>query len=399
MLAGERLAIGATVTARAREGVLVRRIRGRESPEALPAEGEVEAGPPRRIEAITFVERVAGLANAARVEERATTLEEPLGAGLDARASARAEGAAERIASAKKGCDKPCPRRSFETLTGGLMNVRLFVSALVFSAALAAPLSASAADGRVVVELRNGTSVRGELVEKVPGKKVVVQLATGEVRTVDWDSIAKIEEPQAPPPSQPSSGAPATTGVGADGIVVHLDADDPRATLQRRAGTAQYVIATNRGTATAEGEAWEDVCVTPCDMRVPKNQTVRVAGDGVTPSSNFVLSRDVKLDAKTGSLGLRKGGVWLTTLGLTAALMGGLMLALESNRPSGSPEIFPSTLIYGLIGGGLVATGGGIAMIVASGTTVKDDHGTEVGRLTPPATTGKAFVLPAAFSF
>lgn len=274
------------------------------------------------------------------------------------------------------------------------MRIRLVVSALVVSVALASP--ALAADGRVVVELRNGSTVRGDLVEKVPGRKVVVQLATGEVRTLEWDAIAKIDDAPAAP--APAAGPPAPGAPAADGVVVHLDADNPQATLQRRAGTASFVIATSRGTATAQGESWEDVCVTPCDTRIAKNQTVRVAGDGVTPSSNFVLARDAKLDAKTGNLGVRTGGVWLASLGIAAAVTGGVMLLVQSNVPSNGHEIFSPGLMYGLIGGGLVATGAGIAMIISSGTSVKDDQGSAVARLSPPVA-GPRVVVPATFSF
>src|SRR5690606_8210924 len=161
------------------------------------------------------------------------------------------------------------------------------------------------------------------------------------------------------PPSQVSGGP-------ADGISVHIQADDPRSTLQRRAGTSTVVVSTGRGTAVGQGEAWEDLCVAPCDVRVPKNQTVRIAGDGITPSGHFVLQRDAKLDVDTGSAGLRIGGFWLTGLGLSSALLGGIFLALDSrktevdesgNITKGEPMIDPS-INYALLGGGLLAVAG-----------------------------------------
>lgn len=274
-------------------------------------------------------------------------------------------------------------------MKSGFVSLPNIASIFLVGGVLALPLTAHAADGRVSVELKDGSSLRGEVVEKVPGKALRVQLAGGEVRTIAWESIARIEEPSTPNESQ-SSGTTAS-----DGVTVHLDADDPHATLQRRMGTSMFVISTGRGTATGAGEAWEDVCVSPCDTQVPKNQTVRVAGDGVTPSGNFVLQRDAKLDAKTGSAGLRVGGLWLTSFGVAAAVTGVLVVALNHDGADGQP-LFSSGLTYGLLGGGALLTAGGITMIAASGTSVRDERGTTIGTgPTPP----KAFVVPATFAF
>lgn len=264
-----------------------------------------------------------------------------------------------------------------------MLSLRSVSVALAISfSTLAFASSASAAEAKLTVELKDGSSVRGELVEKVPGKQLTLLLSTGEVRSIEWANIARIDEPGAAAPSQVSEGP-------ADGIAVHIDADDPRSTLQRRAGTSTIVVSTGRGTAVGQGEAWEDLCVAPCDLRVPKNQTVRIAGDGITPSGNFVLQRDAKLDVKTGSSGLRVGGFWLTGFGLSLAVVGGVFLAMDSrktevdssgNITKGEPLIDPA-INYALLGGGLLMTAGGIAMIIASGTTVRDDTGTPVGSL------------------
>lgn len=281
-------------------------------------------------------------------------------------------------------------------MKSGFVSFASFVNAvsiLLVGGALALPLTAHAADGRVSVELKDGSSLRGEVVEKVPGKLLRVQLAGGEVRTIAWESIARLEEPSTPKESQPSDTM--AGAAVAEGVTVHLDADDPHATLQRRMGTSMFVISTGRGTATGAGEAWEDVCVSPCDTRVPKNQTVRVAGDGVTPSGNFVLQRDAKLDAKTGSAGLRVGGLWLTSFGVAAAVTGVLLLALNHDGADGQPLI-SSGVTYGLLGSGALLTAGGITMIASSGTSVRDERGTTIGTgPTPP----KPFVVPATFAF
>jgi hypothetical protein len=84
---------------------------------------------------------------------------------------------------------------------------------------------------------------------------------------------------------------------------------------------------------------------------------------------------------------VRVGGFWLAGIGLSLALTGGLLLALDSrktdvdsqgNLTKGDPLIAPS-VTFGLLGGGLLALVGGVAMIIASGTTVRDDGGTPIG--------------------
>lgn len=245
--------------------------------------------------------------------------------------------------------------------------------------------SAAAAEPRITVDLKDGSSIRGEVVERVPGKHVTLSLATGEVRTLEWSSIARIDEPPASPPSQ-------TSGTSPEGIAVHISTDDPRSTLQRRAGTSTVVVTTGRGTAVGQGESWEDLCVAPCDQRVARNQTLRLAGDGITPSGNFVLQRDAKLDVKTGSAGRRVGGFWLAGAGLGAAAMGGLFLALDARKQNydsrggttdAGPVISP-TFTYGLLIGGVLALAGGIALIVTSGTSVQDETGGMIGKAMRP---------------
>ena len=45
--------------------------------------------------------------------------------------------------------------------------------------------------------------VQGELVEKIPGEKVVLKLATGEVRVIPWSEIVPNEPQASAPPTAP----------------------------------------------------------------------------------------------------------------------------------------------------------------------------------------------------
>jgi hypothetical protein len=83
---------------------------------------------------------------------------------------------------------------------------------IALAATLGAVLWASLAradDSRVHVVLVDGSEVVGELVEKVPGDHLTIQLATGEVRTIPWSSIRSTSPVTAPTTSPPPPPPPA----------------------------------------------------------------------------------------------------------------------------------------------------------------------------------------------
>jgi hypothetical protein len=156
-----------------------------------------------------------------------------------------------------------------------------------------------------------------------------------------------------------------------DRVSVEVVADAASATLQRRLGTSAVAVQTSSGgSATGIGEAWEDVCVAPCTATVPPQQTMRIAGDGVTPSDNFVVRGDARITASTGSIGVRRGGVVLTSLGLTAGLTGGVFLVLDATRAGDREPILGSALTWGLVLGGAAAFITGAIMVATSGTGI-----------------------------
>jgi len=63
-----------------------------------------------------------------------------------------------------------------------------------------------------VVWLRSGAILRGRIVEYAPGERVVLQLATHELRTVDWSDIARASF------VSPSPHAAASSASSPDGL-------------------------------------------------------------------------------------------------------------------------------------------------------------------------------------
>jgi hypothetical protein len=106
-------------------------------------------------------------------------------------------------------CGKHAPSPIVAIAMRDRSSGRLRARALAFAAASSIVVSlagaARAEDVRLHVVLVDGTELQGELVEKVPGDHLTIELATGEVRTIPWSSIASTDDaswspPHAPPP-------------------------------------------------------------------------------------------------------------------------------------------------------------------------------------------------------
>src|SRR5258708_5814996 len=63
-----------------------------------------------------------------------------------------------------------------------------------------------AAVGGDVIYMKNGGMLRGTIVDAIPNSQARIQLATGEIATVPWSEIARIEHGATPP--APATGAP-----------------------------------------------------------------------------------------------------------------------------------------------------------------------------------------------
>lgn len=191
------------------------------------------------------------------------------------------------------------------------MKAMVAVSALVCAVGLAGSARADAAER---VTLKDGSVVAGELVEKVPGRKLVMKLATGEVRTIAWASL--LQDPsttdrtltagdvQAPAPQAPF-------------VHAEITADRPGAILER------VNLAIARSTWSGAYPAFEPVCALPCSASLASDGAYRVSGPGFRPTVKFGLSPNgSRLSVHTGSAGGRAGGVVLSVLGGLSLFVG-----------------------------------------------------------------------------
>jgi hypothetical protein len=180
---------------------------------------------------------------------------------------------------------------------------------------------------------------------------------------------AHAEEPAAAPAAGPPA-APASA-------VVQLDADDSRATIERRVGTQSPSGMPLLETGLFSVGQWEHACVAPCTLKLDTRYAYRVAGDGLVPTDSFALPHDadrVRVDAKMGSSTGRVAGVLTTGGGVLAIAAGGLALIatpILASEDVGS-QGFRTGVLAGGVGAlsvGVLAVGIGTILWLTNGST------------------------------
>ena len=149
--------------------------------------------------------------------------------------------------------------------------------------------------------------------------------------------------------------------------VVQLDADDHRATIERRVGTQSPSGMPLLETGLFAVGQWEHACVSPCSLKLDTRYAYRVAGDGLVPTGSFSLPPNgdrVRVDARMGSSTGRVAGVVATGAGIVA--LGAGALALIATPILNSEDIGSEGFRTGVFAGGVGAVAVG-AVAVALG--------------------------------
>jgi hypothetical protein len=132
---------------------------------------------------------------------------------------------------------------------------------------------------------------------------------------------------------------------------------------------------------------WQAVCWAPCDLRLPRDAEYRTHGDGLRPSSSFVLapvggSAVLHVDPASASSG---AGPVLIGLGAAVVAVGGIIGAavLLSGLGGGSAGgDGAGVVVLGVIGGGaLLCAFGGAALAARARTTVTQSSAPTASRL------------------
>ncbi len=253
--------------------------------------------------------------------------------------------------------------------------------------------SANAADEMVTLQLKNGGSVRGELVESVPNEKFVLKLATGEIRTVPWADVTAPEQAghaPAPPPAHTAPPAPVPAPPPAPRTVHVTFTSEDGGELQSYLGSSTGTVSSTswgpNGSYSSGGyvevEHYQFVCSAPCSKDVDPGATYRIGGTGKNPSRPFNLSGNTQLTAEVGGLLGRTMGIPIavggTIVGLLAASFGAILLS--SKTSSDTAQVVGAASI----GVGVVTLAVfiplGIYLRVSNATEVKDGAGNVIAK-------------------
>lgn len=231
-----------------------------------------------------------------------------------------------------------------------------FASAARAQAAAPPPPAAQSAGPDAVI-LKDGTTIRGTLIEVVTNQRIRIQVDGGKIATIIWDVIERVEEaPRAPPPpvTPPPPVAPPPQ-VGPT-TIIHIDAPVP-VLLERE---------------WAEG-AWQPVCESPCDTPLPTGALYRIGGPGTRRSKPFVVSPQngrISLDVDRASTGGFALGITLVTVGPIVLLVGVVVAVLGWAESRSVTYCVTAPCPQDNNGSGMVAAGFITMGIGAAGTVV-----------------------------
>lgn len=180
----------------------------------------------------------------------------------------------------------------------------------------------------------------------------------------------------------------------APGLQVVFETNREEATLERRAGSVDWIE--EDGSVSGTASLWTRICTAPCRTVVQPGDELRIAGEGVAPSSSFRLdprSQAVRIDADAGSQQTLSLGKTFVSTGIGLVALGAVLLIIPA--PSDDPPTASAFDTLRTIGYGSLGAGGAMALIgiplwVSNSTTVTVSQA-------PPATANapKAFVVGA----
>jgi hypothetical protein len=259
-------------------------------------------------------------------------------------------------------------------LVAGVHFVALAAPSLAFAQdpAPASGVGAAAAAGQPraagadVIDLKNGGALHGTMIDAVPNSYARIQLVTGQVATVPWQDIERIERGIAAPaiPGPAAAATPAATAPAAT-VWVHIEGSQV-AQLQRD---------------TSGDGNWVTVCTAPCDRALPAQVGYRIVGDGIRDSSDFELSaqggqrQTLTVDEGSrggfvlGIVGTVAGGIAIG-IGLLVVFIAAVSRAVDSdNGAATSGDINAETAGWIISGAGTAGLVGGIVLLVSNGRT------------------------------
>lgn len=155
----------------------------------------------------------------------------------------------------------------------------------------------------------------------------------------------------APALAEEAEGAPPTPS---ERVTVVLRADNPHATLERRAKVETYAGLPIKDAAIAGVATWTPECTAPCEASLDPKFTYRIGGDGLVPSDAFTVPHGANpflVDARMGSATGRLGGLAVAGAGAGGLVLGATALAVSpilAHDDIGSPALRTGVLASGI---------------------------------------------------
>jgi hypothetical protein len=277
-------------------------------------------------------------------------------------------------------------------------RVGLLVAVATMGWSLAGGISLARADETITVKLKNGNLVRGELVERVNGDKVVLKLATGEVRTLAWADVEAPEQVGAAPPAAAPAAPPAPTPPPATnarpaakpappvsaGVTVTLESNTPQTHLSVFEGSSTGTATSMRGSVSVDAQHFRYVCAAPCTKEVDPEQQYVVTGPDIKPSEPFSVSQGMKLRAEPVGSGRGLGGLALVAmgggLGGMGIALGTIFLATEGSQNNDSRQSAGGAFLGVGVITALITLPIGIYLLATNQTKVFDAEGQRVAK-------------------
>lgn len=203
------------------------------------------------------------------------------------------------------------------------------------------------------VHLRDGTRLRGVVVEHRPGERTVIRLPSGEtlgLSAAEIDEVIRLEVPALAPPR------PRVRILSDAGDLTLYLLRDGAAPVPQRTGTSAAILRGLSGQPEGVARYFERVCTAPCEARLPADASVLAIASGVR--SPFVIEKPRGFaEASTLTLryedrsGLRTDGV-ITAL---AGVLGGAALGLAAYAIDPEGEVGEALFISSVVAGLAVA--------------------------------------------
>lgn len=197
--------------------------------------------------------------------------------------------------------------------------MRTALLALIVSLLASSALAQALPD---VVRLNDGSFVRGTIVERVEGDHVVIQTATGELRTIPLASVqyAGPDSVMTAVPAAPPQAYAPPPPAALPTIHLTFDSEDEDVMTHRLVGSAIAGGWGRRGFVRVD--AFEPLCLAPCEIDVPPGTYQFGLSQGASGNAQragivYPLTTDTHFVAEFSSRGVERAIGW-TVFSLSA---------------------------------------------------------------------------------